>query len=398
MRRTYWEPLYNAVAIGMTLYAHAAFRVVLLGRIPRLRGHLLVSTHRSDADVPLLCSNLFFRSPMWRTRTGRPQFAARDDLFQRGVLAGLAPGLPGPLMRLLFPVDPGPFLPRVRVNPIRARASAKAAQALGGELPETLLADVLPRALVARFEERGVHRVGQASHADLSDLLWTDVTADELPGARDFWRRRANESTADLRRLISVVRAGEPLLLFPEGRPSPDGAIGPLEAALELLVRRGRPRAILPFGLAYDPLTRGKTRACVGVGPEFASPADDVDGRVLASLRLATPLTAGQVVAHRLLRGDATLTAAELDGTLAAAAERARAEGRPVDTALATTRARQARLTDCLASLVRCGVLESLVGRLRIDRERAVEDGRLERLAAEYESARVSAVPLVVRR
>ena len=393
-----YDALYGAVAFGMLVYVYAAFRVVVLGRVPRLDGHLLVSTHRSDADVPLICANLFFRSPMWRTRKGRPHFAARDDLFERGVLAGLAPWTPLPLRRLLFAVDPARYLPSMRVHPIRSSTSAKAAQAIGGLPPATRLDAVLPPPLAARFTERGIAFVGDALRADVVDLLWTDVSEDEVPERHDFWRRRAQEATADVRNLVAVVTERKPLLVFPEGRPSPDGSIGPLRKGAELLVRRGRPVAIAPIGLAYDPLTRGKVRACVAFGQELAPPAYGTSG-LLDELRRVTPLTCGQVVAHRLLAGSSRVAAHELDGELAAAVARAGREGRHVDSALVGTAARRARLSDCLRSLVRDGVIVRFgEDGLHIDRDRADADPRLRRLATEYVSARASHAATADRR
>ena len=53
------------------------------------------------------------------------------------------------------------------------------------------------------------------------------------------------------------MRDGNVLIVFPEGRPSPDGEIGPIKPGIGALVRRGKPRAVRPLALAYDPLVRG---------------------------------------------------------------------------------------------------------------------------------------------
>ena len=62
----------------------------------------------------------------------------------------------------------------------------------------------------------------------------------------------------------------------------------------------GKPRAIRPLALAYDPLVRGRTRVHLALGEPVEPPPDDVEGALLALLRLTMPLTCGQVVAARL--------------------------------------------------------------------------------------------------
>ena len=88
-----YEHVYDAVAAGMWLYAHTAFRVVLLGgeHLRMQSGLLGVATHRSDSDVPLICAELYFGDRMWKRHHLRLHFAARDDLWERGVFAGLLP-------------------------------------------------------------------------------------------------------------------------------------------------------------------------------------------------------------------------------------------------------------------------------------------------------------------
>ncbi|MDQ3876180.1 MAG: hypothetical protein M3322_11670 [Actinomycetota bacterium] len=398
------ELLYDAVACGMWLYTRAAFRVIVLGAPNvRLRPRLLlVSSHRSDSDVPLICSTVFFGDRMWRRHHLRLHFAARDDLFVRGVLAGLAPDLSLPLRRLLFRVDPSPYLPRVRVNPIGSTTAVKAVQVLGLFPPSTPLDQALPTPEVEHFRAHAESSalpapvtVGDALRAEFAGLLWRDLDRGDLadPRYRPLWQLRARVSAADVRRVIAMLRDGEPLLLFPEGRPSPDGGLGPLRPGLGLLVRRGRPNLLLPFALAYDSLTRGRTLAYVSVGQPIPAPADDVEEVVLAELRRATPLTCGQVVSHVLLRAadadSGAVSAGGVERELRAAAGRARAERRPLDPMLAGRDSRRRRLSHCLATLVRLGLLSTRDGRrLELDGHRIRSEPEILRLAREYESAR----------
>jgi 1-acyl-sn-glycerol-3-phosphate acyltransferase len=223
------------------------------------------------------------------------------------------------------------------------------------EHPRARLDELLPAGLVRRFGLRGDARAAETLSGRYAELLWRVVGADELAGplAAETFRRRAAAATDDFRELVSLLRGGGTLVVFPEGRPSPDGALGPMQRGLAALVRRARPAALRPLAFAYDPLTRGRPYACVGVGPLVEPPADA--GAVLALLRRTTPLTAGQLVAA----GTADRADEEIDAALA--------EGRPVVPELLDPARRRARLAEA-----------------RVAADRAP----LERLSREYESAR----------
>ena len=319
--------LYDAVAAGMWAYARAAFRVVVLGP-PRLElapGTLLVATHRRETDVPVACPPIYVRARLWRGRTARERlsFAARDDLFLRGFFAGFPPRLDPRARRLLDPAEIGRWLPLVHVHPLRSATSARLGEALAERAGEPL-ADVLGPAEAARFAARAETlglprplRVSDVRGGEYADLLWRRVTPGDAAVPPGFWARRAVAAAADFRSLVGLLRAGGRLLVFPEGRPSPDGEVGPVQRGLGALVRRGRPSALLPIGIAYDPLVRGRTRVLVHLGDGEPPPAVDIEAATTALLRRSIPLTAGQLVA----------AAADPD----AAVEAARAEGRAID-------------------------------------------------------------------
>ena len=169
----------------------------------------------------------------------------------------------------------------------------------------------------------------EALRGEYADLLWRSHTRAELdaPALEPVWSQRASDAVRDFRELVDVVSRGAVLLIFPEGRPSPDGEIGPLQRGLASLVRRAKPKALQPIGLAYDPLVRGRTRALVSFGKPLDPPEAALEETVLAALRLATPLTCGQVVAAWSRSGRHGSAGA----TLEAEVERAVAEGRNVD-------------------------------------------------------------------
>jgi 1-acyl-sn-glycerol-3-phosphate acyltransferase len=346
-------PLYDAVALGMWAYTNAAFKVKVLGE-RRFRiepGTLIVSTHRRESDVPVICPPLFYGGQMWRHRKHRMSFAARDDMFLPGFFAGFPPGLSPRVRQLLNPIGVGRFLPRVQVHPISSANVSLAAEIVRAH-PDAELAELLPgptvEVLSERAEARGLPRPTHGRDvrsSDYVDLLWTAVTRDDLPALEDFWARKAARAAGDFRELVEVVRAGSPLVVFPEGRPSPDGEIGPLRRGLAALVRRAQPSWFFPVGLAYDPLVGGRTRVLVAVGPRVQPPGGEVEEATLALLKRQTPLTVGQFVAHELLAGREPA-----DEALAETARLAVAEERPLDPDLRDRERRRARLAEARAA------------------------------------------------
>jgi len=351
---------YDAVAAGLTAYARSSFRVRPLGERVRLdEGGLFVSSHRSDADVPVLVS-VIYRHAYGLVRLGRPKlhFAVRDDLFLRGFFAGYRPDAPPWTRRLLYPIGIGPVFGRaVPCHPIRSATRMRLVELLRDHRGAPV-AELLPEELARPFHERGLPRSARAKDAlaaRYADLLWRVSTDEELRGplAAQSWRRRRSAATADFRTLVEIVRGGGTLLVFPEGRPSPDGGLGPVQPGLSALVRRARPASLRALALAYDPLVPGRPYAYVGIGGPV-EPTEDEDA-VLALLRRTTPLTAGQLVA------------AGAEGRVAAEVEAAIAEGRPVAPELIHPARRAARVAEARAA----------VGRLPLDR-----------LVREYRSAR----------
>jgi hypothetical protein len=251
-------------------------------------------------------------------------------------------------------------------------------------------------ALSARAGEAGLPQpvvVADLAHGELADILWQGFSREELghPLLEAAWRRRAELAAADLRRVVEVVRTGAPILFFPEGRPSPDGAIGPLRPGMRFLVRRGKPETLQPVGVAYDPVTTGRPYAYVASGAAMPAPVDDVDTGVLAALGRALPLTVGQVVATALREaagGPERVETTALDELLAAEVSAAAAERRPVDPDLADQARRRERLSDALRWALREG-LGRADGRraVALDAERVQADARLARLAREHASA-----------
>lgn len=351
--------LYDAVGHGMWAYSHAAFKVDLLGprRLALEPGTLIVATHRQETDVPIICPPLYFGSGGTRNRDNRLHFAARDDMFLPGFFAGFPPDLPRWGRRLLYPVAVARWLPRVNVFPIRSARVARLGEVLAAR-PTEPLAELVPEETLLAFAERAAgsgraapERASDALRGDYADLLWSAVAPGEgvRDGLDDFWGSRAARAAGDFRTLVELVRKRRTLIVFPEGRPSPDGEIGPIRPGIGALVRRGRPVALRALALAYDPLGRGRTRVHLALGDSGEPPREDVEAALLGLLRRTMPLTCGQVVAAALAAGadaDPRALERELENAVAAA----RAEGRPVEPELTTAEGRRRRLAGALAA------------------------------------------------
>lgn len=351
------HPLWHAVGLGTTPYARLAFRIESHGT-EGFRfdpGTLIVVTHRAETDAPILIAVLYAASRAWADRTQRLHFAARDDLFERGFFAGFPAGLPPWTRRLLYPLAVGRFLPMTRVHPVGSAKKMKLAQALA----RMDAGDPMPPALAERL---GARTAGEALRGENAALLWEDVDPESFP-VPDAWARRSAEARAQVGTLVGLLRAREPLLIFPEGRPSPDGAVGPLQRGIGLLTRQGRPERLSPWAIGYDPLVRGRPRAVVSARPPVAPDPKNVEEQVLAELRLAMPVTCGSVVAHALRTG------AEPADALERAVEGARAEGRKVERALQTSEGRRQRLAKCLDVLAQGKVSDRLLARLAREHE-----------------------------
>jgi Acyltransferase len=350
--------LYDAVGVGMWAYSNAAFRIVVLGpRRFRLEpGTIITVTHRRETDVPVVSPPLYFGTRLWRNVGDRMAFAARDDMFVRGFFAGFPEGLSPRARKLLYRVGVARMLPLVQVHPIGSARQALVKDVLE-EKPSGALDELLPGDLAERFRLRGSElglpvptRARDALRGEYADLLWRRVSREEaaFEGLEGLWARRAGQAARDFRSLVDLVRSGQSLVVFPEGRPSPNGEIGPLRRGVGALIRRARPRYLLPIALAYDPLVRGRTRALVSFGDFSTPPAEDVEQAVLAQLRRTMPLTCGQFVASELLAGGTPSP-----GGLADAVAAAREEGRPIDPDLHTSEGRARRLTAALAAAER---------------------------------------------
>jgi 1-acyl-sn-glycerol-3-phosphate acyltransferase len=368
--------LYELVGAGMAAYGRLVHRTVVLG-IERVRlepGVILVSTHLSDADVPVLGGALYGGARMWADPTlARPSFAVANDLLISGYLAGYPRGLPLALRRALWPVGIGSVMRRwVRCLPVRHADRLRLVEALRA-LPDLDLAEALPPAQLDAIRRRAAElgepapRVARDVLAGrYADLLWHDMTAADLngPALTGLWEERLRESAADLRRLIRHVRDGGALILFPHGQLSPDGAIGPLDPRPARLLHLARPTAVQPVAIAHDPLVRGRPRAFVGIGEARGAPGrKGGEVELLNALRRTMPLACGLAVAHAVAEGNIPARPDALTRAVEAAVERALREGRPIEPALEEDTARGARVEEAARAVRRLGAAHPSVRR-----------------------------------
>jgi len=368
--------LYELVGVGMTAYARLVHRTVVLG-IDHVRlepGVVIVSTHLSDADVPVLGGALYGGARMWRDPTlTRPSFAVGNDLLLPGYLAGYPHGLPVALRRALWPLDIGPVMRRwVRCLPVRHADRLRLAEALRS-LPDVDLAGTLPPAQLEALRRRAAE-LGQPAprvardvlDGRYADLLWEDMTPAELDGPvlAGLWDERLQASAADLRGLIRHVRGGGALILFPHGRLSPDGAIEPLDPRPARLLHLARPTAVQPVAIAHDPFGRRWPRAFVGIGQAGGPPArKGGEAELLTAMRRTMPLACGLAVAHAVAEGDLPAAAGALLEAVQRAVERARRDGRPIEPALEHEASLRARVEEAAGAMRRLGATHPLVRR-----------------------------------
>jgi hypothetical protein len=348
--------LFDAVAWGMRAYSQT-FRVETLG--PKLElepGTVILVTHRRETDVPLICPPLYFGATMRTNLRGRMSFAARDDMFLPGFFAGFPPDLPRWARRLLYGVAVARWLPVVNVYPIRSARVARLGEVLRAQ-PDAPLSELVPPETAAAFAARAAEsrlsapaRAADVLHGEYADLLWRAVSPGDgvVDGLEDFWSRRATQGAADFRALVEILRRPGTLVVFPEGRPSPDGEIGPIRPGIGALLRRGRPVAVQPLSIAYDPLVRGRTKVLLSLPQPVPPPTEDAEAALLALMRRSLPLTCGQVVAHRLVAG-AEAHPTRLARELEAAVDAAREEGRPVEPELLGADGRERRLAEAVS-------------------------------------------------
>lgn len=222
------------VGFFIALVARIRFRLRIFGGNNYLNapGTLLVMNHKTDWDGPVVGSTVFFwggRRGVGRTIT----FLARGDLDRPGFLVNYFFARQFWLKRLLGWVS---------LRPITAALGIRVVPGLG----------------------------------------------DREAGPRGWRVEKINQY---LQEAGEELKAGGCVLLAPEGRLSPDGALGRLSGALVRLAREAR--VVQPISLTYDPIHPWRPTLYVSFAPPLRP--EEYPQRSLLELEVARRLRAGTV-------------------------------------------------------------------------------------------------------
>ena len=252
--------LYDAVGHGMWAYSNAAVRVSVLDRerfAPRARDahrrHAPARDRRAGASARRSTSRMGGR----RNTTDRLHFAARDDMFLPGFFAGFPPDLPLRARRLLYRVGVAAGCRASTSSRSGARAW-RAWERCWPPAPEQPARRAASRGSRRRASsERALAARARGSPARGADVLRGESTPtssgsrsrpEDTPGLDEFWSAQGRAGRGRLPDARRDRARRQRLVVFPEGRPSPDGEIGPIRPGIGALVRRGKPRGHPPAG------------------------------------------------------------------------------------------------------------------------------------------------------
>ena len=336
---------------------------------------LVVANHRRDTDGPIVGSLILQRRGL-RFHGVVPAFVAREDLFTPGFLEGYLTRYPAFIRRLAGRINIRPIIEGAGAYPIRRIQE----RTLGEVLTDVLhLFGNLPLEQVLR--PTWVRRFGKAldrAPAMLTTRDALDQRCHPLIAARGGYRRLRADCfqrlkpferaviESQLTRFITLLDAGDIVILKPEGVVSPDGSFGRPRGALHALVNRATaPLRILPVSLTYDCMDADEAKVFLTVGSQISGlhglPRAQLEGRVMEELRSGCTVTCSQLAAHRLLRlaraGRYRLCGSELRQFVAAAAGACNAAGLYVDPRLRERTQCSRRVDRWLQYCLGCGLL-----------------------------------------
>ena len=119
-RALLYDLLYDAIALGMWVNTRSLYRVTTIGpSAARLgRGTLIVSTHRAESDVPLICPSIYPRLQAVATTECAPAFRGARVRLRSRLLRGIPGGFPLVARRALYGVGVGRVLARLPMHPV----------------------------------------------------------------------------------------------------------------------------------------------------------------------------------------------------------------------------------------------------------------------------------------
>lgn len=328
---------------------------------------LVVSNHRRDADGPIIGTGLL----QWMDDLGigaAPWFVAREDLFRRGFLQHYLTEWPSPVRALFSRLNLRPVLEMLHLYPIRRIRERTLGEVLVdmpavlGDLP---LAEVLRPPVLEQFRRQtpsGSHldRVSDALHPRYRHLLRQQYGLTKLT-RMCFRRLKPHEEATignQLRRFVDLLDDGAVLLLEPEGAISADGSLGRLRLGLHILLNRPHvPVRVLPVGIVYDFMTRGRPWVFVHIGHEIGDLGGrcrrETSARVTDAMLSCSTMTTSLLASRWLLTvrscGGGYVTRADVDARVSVTAKRCVDRGLHVDPRLLDDRQRSQRISDYLA-------------------------------------------------
>ncbi len=336
---------------------------------------LVVYNHRRDADTPII-GNVLFGHHGLLSKTARPTFVAREDLFRPGFLANYLDQWPSPVRSVLSHLGLQPFLWALQAYPMRRIAERTLGEVLEdvlllfGDLP---LDQVLKADWVKQFEQLAKPEdtpitVQRALMFRFRPLLrqgygLTKLTRHSFRAIKPHEREVID---AHLQLFVKLLESGESLQLAPEGAVSKDGGFARIRAGLHVLLNRPRTLVrVLPVGITYDFMTSGRSTVFVNVGQEMTDlrglRSSDASARVAKAIWAQSTITASQLASQLLAtirnRGGTTTTESELLQYVASEAERWSEEGLYVDPRLLAKPEREKRMQDYIEHCVRSGEL-----------------------------------------
>ncbi len=304
----------------------SVFRIEVRGleNFTHSRSTLIVANHRRDSDGPVVCGVLLQRRGL-RLRGVVPHFVAREDLFHKGFLADYLETWPRPVRSLLTRLDLSAFLRFMQAYPIRRipeRTLAEVLEAVRTHFGNLPLDEVLKRRWLEKFRAmtpggREPLDVDHALAPRYRSLLRSRRGLARLTLRRFQALKPYERATIDsqLRLFVELLERGANVQLEPEGAVSADGRFSRLRGALHYLVNRPRAAVrVLPVGLTYDFMMRGRPRVFVNVGPEMTDLRGlgrrEIDRRVADAIVERLTVTASHLASRLIMDARARVTAA----------------------------------------------------------------------------------------
>ena len=280
---------------------------------------LITINHRRDLDIIIAIPILHLRKTLSRNNL-RPNFIARDDLFDPGFLSAHFL-IPWPLGKIIHKVNIASIMRTLRAQPISHLVRKRTAPLLRDvistvgdlKLKEVIRQDKLEE--LAKLLDKK-HRAG-LSELSVSDFLgydycvlhqrFSDVGILQEGLSQKIRKHSLNAIGKQLQVFAHILDEGGICLLAPEGHLSPDGRFWPVKSGLHRLLSMTKERVrILPINTTYDFMTRGRMRVYVSIGEEILQPKElqkvELEKLVQRTIVGLGPVTMGQLGSEYLLR------------------------------------------------------------------------------------------------